>query len=584
MSVIHTNSIASLEALNNALCRYREQSLAIVQGFATELSNRVSRLENIGDRLWNMVQIAEENLRSCKIGRYYDPPEFRRSCYSQEVALDRAQNKYDRYQTIIQRLRQAQSQYGGAENQYHNALSNLSSSTVPKFTALIRSMKTYLEDDNMASSPYKNVPPPQEAIKVGRDAARNGDGNSPFSANKIAAAGIGAGVTGMVAAEFLRNYLQHNSDNPGGLIDDAFRRQTGGIGRNELLLMPPSPQRSALIGQYNAFCTEVEAEYSNELAKLREEEVVRREQQGRISIDEAETQYGYAKIADHVYNPKTALPKNLERITPNNISKDDPLYNLVKQIDEYNHENYITREARKVRFESDFHAELYKNKITGEYTLAFRGTDDLTDKVEDIKQAFGLSRQYAKAKNLGELINQSGLDKKNITIVGHSLGGGLATVASLQSKCHAYTYNQAEVSPLTIKFLGLKTDGHEKLITAYYDRKQWLMGVHDTVNRFVHHAASDRNMAALNKSDFNFSERMFEASKNPEKFQQDSPDNFFKRLGTVKTIDAKGEHGIAFVQDYFNTERKPVLYSSKFQSQMSMDGRVFNDLKIKKVI
>ena len=90
-----------------------------------------------------------------------------------------------------------------------------------------------------------------------------------------------------------------------------------------------------------------------------------------------------------------------------------------------------------------------------EYVLAFGGTHEFADCVEDIKQVLGMpSPQYGMAKELGEKFsnNFTGYD---LTIVGHSLGGGLATVASMATEIEAITFNSAALHKNTIIELGL---------------------------------------------------------------------------------------------------------------------------------
>jgi hypothetical protein len=290
---------------------------------------------------------------------------------------------------------------------------------------------------------------------------------------------------------------------------------------------------------------DVKKQNTEEVENLRKKENEKRAKDNQLSIEDAEHQYEYASLADHVYLPNQKLPENWSIVS----SQNSATYELVKEIKRLNNDG------------SGFYAELYQNDITGEYTLAFRGTEfpKPNDLATDGLQALGLSKQYEDAKLLGDKINELGISKENLKIVGHSLGGGLATVAGLESQCQTYTYNQAELSHATISFLNLNTDGHEKIITQYIDRNQWLNSlVQDPINN----ALSEKRMVAINKSEFNFAQRMIEAS---EKFKTDSPDNFFARLGTVKTIDSKGEHGIKFVKDFFYSQKREDLYGNQLK-------------------
>ena len=80
--------------------------------------------------------------------------------------------------------------------------------------------------------------------------------------------------------------------------------------------------------------------------------------------------------------------------------------------------------------------------------MAFAGTDDPYDVPTDIGQAFSLpDYQFAFAASFGDKAK----GKKNFTFIGHSLGGGLAALASSRSNQPAITFNAAGLS------LGTKT-------------------------------------------------------------------------------------------------------------------------------
>ncbi len=83
--------------------------------------------------------------------------------------------------------------------------------------------------------------------------------------------------------------------------------------------------------------------------------------------------------------------------------------------------------------ETGLKARLYQNTETGEYTLAFAGTEgclSCTDWRQNGKELSGASEQYVQAVNLGRRVakavyNQGG----DLSFTGHSLGGGLAQAA-----------------------------------------------------------------------------------------------------------------------------------------------------------
>ena len=87
-----------------------------------------------------------------------------------------------------------------------------------------------------------------------------------------------------------------------------------------------------------------------------------------------------------------------------------------------------------------FGAALYK--VGDGYMLAFRGTDQRVDWPGNIKQGVGLrASQYEQAIKLAERVyDETG---GNVMMVGHSLGGGLATAAAHATGARAVTFNAA---------------------------------------------------------------------------------------------------------------------------------------------
>lgn len=93
------------------------------------------------------------------------------------------------------------------------------------------------------------------------------------------------------------------------------------------------------------------------------------------------------------------------------------------------------------------------NEETGEIVLSFGGTEDLSDFGIDVEQAIGgIPIQYRDASVMLEhLITNTNLTQK-IKVVGHSLGGGLATYATLlndSSRVTTTTFNSAGLTVAT---------------------------------------------------------------------------------------------------------------------------------------
>lgn len=110
----------------------------------------------------------------------------------------------------------------------------------------------------------------------------------------------------------------------------------------------------------------------------------------------------------------------------------------------------INIEKERWENESGFKASLYYNEKENIYILAFAGTENLKDWVTDIRQGVGLDDgkrgQYRKAVELARKL-QHKIKKENLVITGHSLGGGLASIASAVTGSNAYTFNAAGLHP-----------------------------------------------------------------------------------------------------------------------------------------
>jgi pimeloyl-ACP methyl ester carboxylesterase len=97
-------------------------------------------------------------------------------------------------------------------------------------------------------------------------------------------------------------------------------------------------------------------------------------------------------------------------------------------------------------------ASLYYNSKAQKYVLAFQGTDPLclNDWWTNFCQGVGIdSATYDAARDLtGKVIEKIG--KGNLEVVGHSLGGGLATAVALKYGLKATVFNPAGVKKATL--------------------------------------------------------------------------------------------------------------------------------------
>ena len=135
-----------------------------------------------------------------------------------------------------------------------------------------------------------------------------------------------------------------------------------------------------------------------------------------------------------------------------------------------------------------FKADIYKDK-NGDYVLVYRGTysdpahpeNDLihdwskewTD--DNMKQGLGMgSEQYKKSIELAKKVKKgSERQGKQMTIAGHSLGGGLATAAGAATGSKTYAFCPAGVHPNTYKKYGVQNPDTSKVHT-YYSNQDFL--------------------------------------------------------------------------------------------------------------
>jgi hypothetical protein len=97
--------------------------------------------------------------------------------------------------------------------------------------------------------------------------------------------------------------------------------------------------------------------------------------------------------------------------------------------------------------DTDLQMALYQNTETGNYVVAFRGTESLADLGTDIQMGIStligvLANQFTPAgETLANWIRDFTLSSSNTTIVGHSLGGALAQYFGANTGFETLTYN-----------------------------------------------------------------------------------------------------------------------------------------------
>lgn len=132
------------------------------------------------------------------------------------------------------------------------------------------------------------------------------------------------------------------------------------------------------------------------------------------------------------------------------------------------------------RQDTGFKAEIYQDwtRPDEQYLFAFAGTDDVLDILEDMAQAAGIAtEQYLDAMRIGDELARSRLADR-MTMTGHSLGGGLASAASVVGISPALTFNAAGLSTATLydlisgdeRYVGSvnRLSGAGQFIDAYY--------------------------------------------------------------------------------------------------------------------
>ncbi len=129
--------------------------------------------------------------------------------------------------------------------------------------------------------------------------------------------------------------------------------------------------------------------------------------------------------------------------------------------------------------DSGFFAAVYQNNDTGDITLAFRGSESSSwqefqnDWLEsDVGQAFfTVPASYKQGAQLaGEI--RSAFGEHNVSLTGHSLGGGIANYAAIEHNLDYTVFNAAGLAQHTVNSLGDKVGsytGEGTVINDAYD-------------------------------------------------------------------------------------------------------------------
>jgi hypothetical protein len=140
-----------------------------------------------------------------------------------------------------------------------------------------------------------------------------------------------------------------------------------------------------------------------------------------------------------------------------------------------------------------FQASIYRDE-DGRYVLAFAGTDptSVSDWGANAQQGLGgLSSQHVQAIGLAQHL-AAAVGSDNMVMTGHSLGGGLASTASVATDVPAVTFNAAGVHPNTVvaaAALGHHAPGvSPDQVRNYHVRGEILTTMQNPLGSFVDHA------------------------------------------------------------------------------------------------
>lgn len=155
----------------------------------------------------------------------------------------------------------------------------------------------------------------------------------------------------------------------------------------------------------------------------------------------------------------------------------------------------VERLSNKEIFDLGINAELLNDEQTGFqanicrfndlYILCFAGTNDIIDFYSNIRQGLGFyESQYFQAVGLMNVLFNA--VNGNTICTGHSLGGGLASIAALASQSPCIAFSPAGLAKNTINNIGIDYHVAEKmaqegLIRYYTVQYDWLDGLQNSL-------------------------------------------------------------------------------------------------------
>lgn len=145
-----------------------------------------------------------------------------------------------------------------------------------------------------------------------------------------------------------------------------------------------------------------------------------------------------------------------------------------------------TNEPTKDGFITGFAYDIYQHQDSNNSVIAFRGTDSKKDwTVSNLAIPFSIPYKSAR-KAVRKFLHK--FPERSLTLVGHSLGGGLALGASCHHGVPAFVFNP---SPRVFDGLG---DYHEKAVRiCFFQKGDALTSIRD--------AWSDKFLSVVNEND-----------------------------------------------------------------------------------
>ncbi len=167
--------------------------------------------------------------------------------------------------------------------------------------------------------------------------------------------------------------------------------------------------------------------------------------------------YRFGQLANSAYRDHSEVPDGYRVFSLSDLSKlgiDFDNYSISHDFNGYIEDKTWNSMLAVRGISFGFGARLLIDEQTDDIVVSYRGSNrpdkDITDWIDNFNQGFGgLPTQYKMAEELLNAVCNAFPDRK-IIVTGHSLGGGLASWATLNNSYNnveCYTYNAAGLSP-----------------------------------------------------------------------------------------------------------------------------------------